>query len=296
MKPMGICPAMMTAWGKDEMYDKKSSEKYVSWLLDNGAEAISVCGSTGEMTAMYLHEQKEIIDHVVKFVAGQVPVIAGSGKYTTLETLDLSKSARESGADGLLIILPYYYKPYKEAVKEHYRTVKKEVGLPIYLYNNPHFAGYEFTAEEAVSLYKEKTIDGIKSAHGDANRVSDLRAMSDMTIFYGHDYSALAGFAAGADGWLSGFPAAFPKQCRELEIAVRDEKDIEKGIKIWNKFVPFVQVFMDPAVNAQCHWLEMLKYCLLYQGVDIGFARRPCRELNEAAKKKLNPVLDILLG
>ena len=287
---------MMTAWGKDEMYDKKASEKYVTWMLDNGAEAISVCGSTGEMTAMFMDEQEQIIDHVVKFVSGQVPVAAGTGKYTTLETLRLSQSAKNSGASELLIILPYYYKPYKEAAVRHYRDIYNAVKLPIILYNNPHFSNYEMTAAQAKAMYDEGIIHSIKSAHGDADHICNLKAVTDMTVLYGHDYSALAGFAAGADGWLSGFPATFPKQCRQLQDAVRDEKDLDKGRAIWNKFIPFVEIFMAPETNAQVHWLEMLKYCLLYQGIDIGFARRPLKELDEDMKKKLNPALEILLG
>lgn len=296
-KGRGITPAMFTVWGEDEMYDRARSERYVTWLLENGAEALSVTGSTGEMTAMFPEEQEAVIDHVTRFVDGQVPVLASTGKYSTVETLRLSHAAKKSGVDGVMVILPYYYKPYKEAVKRHLRTVHEETGLPITLYNNPHFAGYEMTAREAAELFDEGVIDSIKAAHGDANRISDLRALSsDITIYYGHDYSGLAAFAAGADGWLSGFPATFPKQCRELQDAVRDEKDLDKGRAVWAKFAPFVELFMDPEVNATVHWLEILKFAVQYQGVDVGIPRRPVGELSEEYKRKFEPVLDILLG
>jgi 4-hydroxy-tetrahydrodipicolinate synthase len=300
-KAYGIFPPMLTVWkDSDESYDEKRSERYIRWLLDNGAQSLVPCGSTSENTAMRMEDQKQVIEHVVKYVAGQVPVYAGTGKYSTLETLELSKHAQAVGADGLMIILPYYFKPYKEAAMNHFRTIRKAVGpdLPIVLYNNPWFAGYELTAAEAKVLADEGVIQAVKAAHGDANRVSDMKFTlgNNITVFYGHDYAALAGFAAGADGWLSGFPATFPKQCRELQDAVMVEKDLEKGRKIWDKFIPFVNVFMSPELNARVHWLEMLKWAVTEQGIPVGVPRRPLRELDEQAKQQLKKPLEILVG
>jgi 4-hydroxy-tetrahydrodipicolinate synthase len=297
-KPYGIFPPMLTVWKSDETYDEKGSERYIKWLMDNGIQSIVACGSTGENTAMMLEDQKQVIEHVVKYVDGQIPVYAGTGKYSTIETLVLSKHAKAVGADGLLLILPYYFKPYKEAAMNHFRTVKKEVGLPIVLYNNPWFAGYELTAAEAKQLVDEDVIQGVKAAHGDASRVSDMKAACGdrLTVFYGHDYAALQGFAAGADGWLSGFPATFPKQCRQLQDAILVDKDLDKAQKIWSKFMPFITFFMDPAVNAKVHWLEMLKWAVTVQGVPVGIPRRPLKELDSEMKRRMQKPLEILLG
>ncbi|WP_336331446.1 dihydrodipicolinate synthase family protein [Pseudomonas putida] len=292
----GIIPAILTVWGSDEQYDRKKQEAYVTWLLDNGANAISIAGSTGEMLAMSTVEQAEIIDHVTRFIGGQVPVLASVGKYSTLETLELAHAAKASGVDELMVILPYYYKPYKEAAIRHVRTVHQEVGLPICLYNNPNFAGYELSPREVANLYEEGTIASVKAAHGDANRLADLRAMCDMTIYYGHDLSPLPGYAAGADGWLSGILSAFPKQCRALQDALRDEKDLDKGRAIWKKFAPFIEFYSDPAVNAHIHWLEIFKHAVRYQGVDVGVPRRPLVELPHSYQERLNPLIDILIS
>lgn len=297
-KPFGIFPPMFTIWAADESYDEKASERYMKWLIDNGIQSVVACGSTGENTAMKMEEQKRVIEHVVKYIDGQIPVYAGTGKYSTLETLELSNHAKAVGADGLMVILPYYFKPYKEAAMNHLRTVKKATGLPIILYNNPWFAGYELTAQEAKVLKDEGVLIGVKAAHGDASRVSDMRfeCGDDFIVFYGHDYAALQGFAAGANGWLSGFPATFPKQCRQLQEAIMVEKDLDKGRKIWDKFMPLINYFMDPAVNAKVHWLEMLKWAATVQGVPAGIPRRPLHELSEEAKRDLKKPLEILLG
>ena len=298
-KAYGIFPPMLTIWrAGDESYDEKASERYIQWLIDNGVQSIVACGSTGENTAMRMEEQKRVIEHVVQYVAGQVPVYAGTGKYSTIETLELSQHAKAVGADGLLLILPYYFKPYKEAVMNHFRTVKQAIGLPIIMYNNPWFAGYEMTSREAKQLVDEGVIEGVKAAHGDANRVSDMKfACGDqLTVFYGHDYAALQGLAAGADGWLSGFPATFPKQCRALQDAIMVDKDLDKGRKLWDKFLPFVNFFMDPKVNEKVHWLEMLKWAVTVQGIPAGIPRRPLRELDHEVKKQMQKPLEILLS
>lgn len=292
----GIVPAMFTTWDSSDEYDQSRSEKYVDWLLESGVDGIAVTGSTGEMTAMSLEDQKKVIQHVTRYVSGQVPVLASVGKYSTHETLELAHAAKAAGADALMVLLPYYYKPYKEAALRHLKIVHDEVGLPISLYNNPHFAGYEFTPREVAEMYADGIVDSIKAAQGDSNRIADLKAICDITTFYGHDYAPLGAFAAGADGWLSGFPAAFAKQCRELMVAVRDEQDLEKGRQIWKKWVPFVEFFMDPAVNAEMHWLEVLKFAVEYQGVDVGLPRRPLTSLDKNQKARITPLLDQLLG
>lgn len=297
-KAHGIFPPMFTVWGADEKYNEKGSEKYIDWLLSNGAQSLVACGSTGENTAMLLDEQKQVIEHVVKYVSGAVPVYAGTGKYSTLETLELSRHAEAVGADGLMVILPYYFKPYKQAAMDHLRAVGKAVNIPIVLYNNPHFAGYELTAEETKILVDEGVVEAVKAAHGCPSRVSSMRYFNGdkLTIFYGHDFAALQGYASGADGWLSGFPSTFPKQCRALQDAFFVDNDLEKARKLWDKFIPFISFFTDPAVNAEVHWLEMLKWAANVQGVDVGVPRRPLQELASEFKEKMEKPLEILLG
>ena len=211
----GLTPACMTIWNEDQTYNKKGMEQYLGWLLDNGAQSLSICGSTGENIAMNMEEQREIIDHVLGFVAGQVPVVVGTGRYATLHTVDMSKYAQSRGADGVMVILPYYLAPYKEAVMNAFRELRSETDLHIMIYNNPHFAGYEMTVPEIKQLVEEGVIDAIKAAHGDPNRVHELKfhCGDNLKVFYGHDYCAMEGLLAGADGWLSGFLLREGRRC-----------------------------------------------------------------------------------
>ena len=121
-KPYGICPASMTIWNADQTYNKKGMEKYLTWLLDNGAQSISICGSTGENIAMNMEEQREIIEHVSGFLGGQVPLVCGTGRYDTLNTIKMSRFAQDHGADCVMVILPFYLNPHKKAVMQHFST------------------------------------------------------------------------------------------------------------------------------------------------------------------------------
>ena len=103
-KAYGLCPASMTIWNADQTYNKTGMEKYLTWLLDNGAQTISICGSTGENISMSDDEQKKIIECLVKFVDHQVPVYPGTGKYGTAQTIEMTKFAQKCGAEGALVM------------------------------------------------------------------------------------------------------------------------------------------------------------------------------------------------
>lgn len=289
----GITPACRTLWNADESYNKKGMEKYLTWLLDNGAQALSIVGSTGENMAMNEEEQKEVLGHVASFVAGEVPIVGGTGKYDTHTTLQLSKYAEEVGYDALLVLLPFYYTPHKQSVMNHYRNLRKELEVPIFIYNNPWFAGYELNTQEVKTLIDEGVISGIKAAHGDPNRVHDLKYyMGDkITVFYGHDYCGMEAYFGGADGWLSGIPAILPKQCRAIQDAVW-AKDVDAARKAQDKIIPFLNYFLYDKKNGVPHWLEICNYTLEAQGLDyVGIPRRPAGGLDAENKKKIEKLL-----
>ena len=290
---IGVMPAAMTLWNADQSYNKKGMEKYLRWLIDNGAHSISVCGSTGENIAMNMAEQKEIIEHTVRFIDGEVPVYCGTGHYATLHTIETSKVAQDAGADGLLVILPFYLTPHKKAVKQHFRDLRAAVDVNIMIYNNPWFAGYEFTPLEVKELVDDGTINSIKAAHGDPNRIHELKfhCGDKLDVFYGHDYCAMEGLLAGADGWLSGFPAVLPKQCRALFEAAAVEKNVDKARALQAKMQPYIDYFFYDKVNGVPHWQEVCKYTLTVQGLDVGLPRKPLGDLDAENKKKVERLL-----
>lgn len=291
-KAYGLTPASMTIWNADQTYNKKGMEKYLTWLLDNGAQSISVCGSTGENIAMNMEEQREIIAHVASFLGGQVPLICGTGRYDTLNTIKMSKFAQEQGADCVMVILPFYLNPHKKAVLQHFRDLRAALDIDIMIYNNPWFAGYELNHNEVQSLVDDGTIQSIKAAHGDPNRVHELKYYCGdrLSVFYGHDYCAMEGLLAGADGWLSGFPAVLPKQCRALLDACK-EKNVDKAIAEQYNMQDYIDYFFNDKVNGVPHWQEICKYTLTAQGLDVGLPRKPLGDLDAENKKKIEKLL-----
>lgn len=291
-KGYGVMPAAMTFWNSDESFNQKETERYVQWLIDKGAQGLVIAGSTGENISMRFDEQKKIIETMTKFIGGQVPVYAGTGRYTTAETIEMSQYAQKAGADGVLVIMPYYLIPHKRSVMEHFRTLRKAVDIEICLYNNPRFCNYEMNALEVKQMVEDGSIDAIKSAYGDAERIHSLKyhCKDKLTIFYGHDYAPMEGFFAKADGWLSGMPAVFPKFCRTLFDICTIEKDVDKANDYWYKIMPFVDYFITYGTNDP-HWHEIFKYVLSCQGFNAGLPRRPLGEVSAEEKKKIDALL-----
>lgn len=288
----GITPACMTIWKKDQSYDKAGMEKYLTWLIDNGAQSLSICGSTGENIAMNMEEQREIIAHVLSFIDHQVPVFVGTGRYATKHTIEMSLFAQQHGADGVMVILPYYLTPYKEAVMNAFRDLRQAIDCNIMIYNNPWFAGYELTCDEIKTLVDEGVITSIKAAHGDPDRVHKLKFYcgNKLQVFYGHDYCAPEAILCGADGWLSGFPAVLPRQCRAIWDAAHT-KDVDKAVAAQYNIQPYIDYFFNDKVNGKPHWQEICKYTLTVQGLDVGLPRKPLGELSEEHKRKIEKLL-----
>ena len=294
-KGAGVMPAVMTFWNEDESYNEKETLRYVDWVIAQGCQSLSCTGSTGENISMSMEETKYIMKSIIDHVAGRVPVYAGTGKYSTAQTIELSKYAQEVGAAGVLVIMPYYLQPHKRAVVNHFRALRKAIDIDIILYNNPRFCGYEMTPVEIKAMVDEGLINGIKAAHGDANRVHELKYYcgNDLTILYGHDYAPMEAYAAGADGWLSGLPAIMVKYAVELSRICTEEKDFEKARLYQNKMQPFIDYFITYN-NNDPHWHEVFKYVLKKFGFNAGLPRMPLGDLEDAEKVKVDALLEQL--
>ncbi len=290
----GVMPASMSTWNDDGSFNPKRQEKYISWLLDKGVDALSCTGSTGENQAMSWEEQKQIIEVVAKTTAGQVPIYAGTGYYDTDRTIEMSKHAADMGCAGLMILLPHYFTPHKRAVYDHFRAIRAAIPeeVDIMVYNNPWFANYELGAREVKMLLDEGTIGSIKAAQGDVDRVHNLKweCGDDLVIYYGHDYNGMEAYCAGADGWLSGIPAVFPVYAKAIQTAIRDEKDLDKGREIAKVIKEYMDYFLTYKTNDP-HWQEIFKYTLQAQGLDVGLPKKPLGEVDAENKAILDKAI-----
>ena len=273
MKPFkGIMPPLVTPFNEDESINYERLKEHVEWLIENGVHGVSPAGSTGEFITMSIDEQKSVIETVISQVAGRVQVYAGSGSYSTKIAVELSRFAEEKGADGLLIINPYYIQPPIEDVKNHFRAIRQAVSIPIMLYQNPHVCGYQLGTMDLVQLAGEGVIQSVKLANGPAAEAVDLLhfGQGKVDAIYGADPEAPEAMLMGSQGWITSFINVAPRLCRDLYDAA-SAGDCNKTREVWSKFVPMFQF----AYSGKTHWLQCVKTSLHVMGKGIGAPRKP---------------------
>lgn len=242
----GIFPAAMTMFDAKGNLDEETCVAHWEWLVEQGVDGLVIAGTSGEFIALTLEERMRLIRLAVNRFKGRVPVIAGSGHYSTKLTIDLSERAQEAGADALIVILPYYQSPPKPAIMEHFRLLRRHSNVPLMMYNNPRNAAcVEITPLDIAKLVDEDVVHMVKSTFESVVPVHDLfqRVGGRMRIFYGSFLSAYEGLLAGADGWISGVLNVVPSQAVALYRAIKHEKDLEKAFAIWLGILPIVHLY-----------------------------------------------------
>lgn len=291
----GVFPAALTMFNSDGDLDLDATARHADYLIDQGVHGLVVTGTSGEFIALTENERLQVIDSVVKAAAGRVPVYAGTGHYSTSLTIELTQGAEELGADGAIVILPYYQKPPKSAVFEHFRLLRKETGLPLMLYNNPVYAGLpEFTPWDVKRLVDEGIIQSIKSTFDTPAPVHDLRLLcpEDFRIFYGSFRSALEGLLGGADGWVSGILNAVPAEAVALYEACA-AGDVPTARQHWNQILPLVHLFVNKELG-DANDLAIWRTVLEVRGQHGGHSRAPFFPLNREQRNKVVTTLQRL--
>jgi 4-hydroxy-tetrahydrodipicolinate synthase len=199
----GSIVAVVTPFKEDFSVDLDAYGRLIEMHIERGTHGIVPCGCTGEAATLSHDEQKQIIRYCIERVAGRIPVIAGTGSNNTREAIELTRYAKEVGADGALMITPYYNKPTKEGQIAHYRAVAEKVDIPIMLYNVPSRTGTNIEPETVAELSKIANIVSIKEAAGSLDQVSQIRALCNINILSGDDSLTLPMMAVGASGVVS---------------------------------------------------------------------------------------------
>ena len=202
--------------------DKLNEENYVKLIhhhLENGTNGVVPAGTTGESPTLSHSEHNKVIELAIRECKGKIPVIAGTGSNSTSEAIELSKHAEKSGADGLLIVTPYYNKPTQEGLYQHYKKINDSVGIPIIIYNIPSRSVIDMTVDTMAKLYELKNIVGVKDATGDLSRVDkQLKAMGkDFIQLTGEDGNALEFYRRGGVGCIGVTANVAPKLCSEFQ-------------------------------------------------------------------------------
>ncbi|GAI29398.1 unnamed protein product, partial [marine sediment metagenome] len=221
----GSLVAMITPFTKNSEVDEKGIKELVEFHIKNGTHGIVPCGTTGESPTLSHEEHKKVVELTIKAVAGRVPVIAGTGSNCTREALDLTSHAKEAGADGALVVVPYYNKPTQKGLYMHYKKLAEEVDIPIVVYNVPSRTGVNILPETLAELAELKNIVAVKEASGNLDQMTHIVELcgDKITLLSGDDKLLLPVLSIGGKGVISVVANIIP---RDVSNMVRE---FEKG-------------------------------------------------------------------
>ena len=212
--------ALITPMTSDGSLDEAALEALVAFHIENGTDAIVAMGTTGESATLTHKEHRHVVKQVIKLVAGKIPVIAGTGSNSTQEALELTKSAKEDGADACLLVTPYYNKPTQEGLYQHYKLIAEQVAVPQILYNVPGRTACDMLPKTIERLSNLANIVGVKEATGDLQRGKEVLELcgDKIDIYSGDDGTAMELILMGGKGDISVTanvaPAAMHKMCK----------------------------------------------------------------------------------
>lgn len=217
----GSCAALATPFTDSGAIDYPALLRLLDFQLENGTDAVVVCGTTGEAAAMGYEERRQIIEAVVRHVDGRVPVIAGTGSNNTENAISLSRDAVLAGADALLVVTPYYNKATRKGLIRHYTAIADAAERPVILYHVPSRTGVKCTAETYAALAKHPNIVGVKEAGGDLALVQKARDLcpEDFAIWSGNDDETAPMMLLGGRGVISVAANIMPREMHELASA-----------------------------------------------------------------------------
>ena len=284
----GSIVALITPF-KNEILDEKNYIDLIHYHLKNGTHGIVPGGTTGESPTLSHDEHKKIIDLSVKECKGKIPVIAGTGSNSTSEAIELSKYADKAGANGLLIVTPYYNKPTQEGLYQHYKKINDNVGIPIIIYNIPSRSVIDMSVETMARLYELKNIVGVKDATGDLNRADQqLKAMgNDFIMLTGEDGNAFEFSKRGGKGCISVTANVAAKQCADMQnlLLTGDNESIKKAEIINNQLMPLNKALFIESNPSP------VKYAASLLNLSPDDVRLPLVKIKEATKDSVKEAL-----
>ena len=210
--------ALVTPFKGDSL-DEETYIKIINFHLENSTNGLVPAGTTGESPTLSHSEHEKVIELCIKEAKGKIPVIAGTGSNSTVEAISLTKHAEKAGADGALIVTPYYNKPTQEGLYAHYKAINDSCGIPIIIYNIPGRSVIDMTVDTMARLFELKNIVGVKDATGDLNRVEETfkKIGNEFIQLTGEDGLAFEYNKRGGVGCISVTANIAPKMCSDMQ-------------------------------------------------------------------------------
>jgi len=275
-RPSGVIPALVTPFTDDGKHvDEARLRALLRFVLERGVTGVVPGGTTGEFQNLTIEERKLVSKIVIDEVKGRVPVIVGTGCSSTDLTVEMTRFARDAGADAALIVTPYYHKPANRGIYEHFRLVAEAVDLPLILYNIPQVTGVQLPWQMVEDLSEIPNIVGVKDSSGELGYILALieKTSPRLAIMCGHDEVVLPALAAGCSGMILASANVIPDVWRELYEAFQ-RGDLSKARDIQLKVQKFTRVMVKSGSVGPKAALDML-------GVNVGPVRLPLSQGGE---------------
>ena len=282
----GCGTAIATPFTKDGV-NFEEFKKLLEFQIQEGTDAIIVCGTTGESSTMTKQEKKDTIRFAIDTVAKRIPVIAGTGGNNTKEAIEMSQYAQSVGADGLLLVTPYYNKTTQEGLIAHYTAIAQSVSIPIILYNVPSRTGVNILPETCLALSKIPNIVAIKEASGNISQVAKIAALcqEDLAIYSGNDDQIIPILSLGGLGVISVLSNIEPKFTHQMVMDfLNGNTKAAKEAQL--KCLPLVE-----ALFCEVNPIPV-KAALCMKGYDFGIPRLPLIEMSSKGKEKLQQAIE----
>lgn len=282
----GAGVAIVTPMKEDGSVDYEVLAKLVEDQITGGTDAIIACGTTGESATLSHEEHVRVMDFIIRRVNGRVPVVAGTGSNDTAYALELSLEAQKAGADGLLMVTPYYNKTSQAGLIRHFTYVADRVELPIILYNVPSRTGCNIKPETFLALSKHPNIVAVKEAAGDIAAVADIAALcgDELAVYSGNDDQILPILALGGKGVISVLSNILPRETHEI-CATFFRGDLEASRRMQLRYMELIHALFSD-VNP-----IPVKEAMNQMGMNAGPCRLPLVEMSDSGKAHITAVL-----
>lgn len=284
----GVLAAVVTPFTADgSAIDVDGIRRQVDHIVGGGIHGLVPGGSTGEFTSLTVEERKASNRAYIEAAAGRVPVIAGTGSLGNAETVELTRDAKDAGADAVMIVPPFYDAPDFDALVAHYSAVTEAVDIPIMYYNIPAATGVELSAEQLGELGRRTGVTSCKDTGGDFPKFTEVHfdQAEDIQALNGWDTLTFAAFALGAEAGVWGAASIIPDLCADLYRAVVEDRDLERGRELWAKINP-ICVFLESH-----NYAGAIKTGTALVGVDAGPTRPPILPLAAESVDELRGLL-----
>ena len=283
----GAAVALITPMHEDGSINYEEMERIVNDQINHGTDALVICGTTGEASTMTHEEHIETIKACVEMTKKRVPVIAGSGSNCTDTAIFLSREAQKAGADGLLVVSPYYNKATQKGLKQHFTAVAGSVDIPIILYNIQGRTGVNIQPKTIAELAKEvDNIVAVKEASGDLSQIATLMAMTqgDLDVYSGNDDQIVPITALGGKGVISVLSHVAPQDTHDI-VAKMMAGDVKGSSELQLKYIPVIHALFSE-VNP-----IPVKAAMNMLGYNVGSLRMPLTEMEDENKAILRQAM-----